>query len=486
MHSNPLPNRLTLPRPQPKQILFLKDTHRNVGFGGARGGGKSMALRIKAVLMAFKYPRIKICIVRTTYPELEKNHIEPLKDWLVPNFAQYNESKKKFTLVNGSTIYAMYCDSERSISRFNGLEFDILMLDEATHFKEDHIKKMRACVRGANDFPRRTYWTCNPDGISLSYVKRLFIDRIYEEGENPEDFSFIQSLLTDNEILMKKDPSYKKYLESLPQALKQAWLYGDWNVFEGAFFSDFRTTPDPIKCHEAGISIEEAKIQHRWTHVIEPFDIPPDWNIVRSYDFGYGKPFSFGYHAISKNDGIAYRIIEVYGCTKTPNEGIKWTPHQQFSYIAELERTHPWLKGKYIHGVADPSIWDGSRGTSVAEEAEDCGIYFDKGINDRIAGWMQVHERFKFDENGYAKYYVFNNCKETIRVIPLQVFDEHKVEDLATEMEDHIPDEIRYFAMSRPIVPIDIPDDFIPLYDPLNQFKKQGGAWAAYNNITRR
>lgn len=485
MHSNALPTTLRLPRPQPKQILFLKDTHANVGFGGARGGGKSMALRIKAVIMAFKYPGIKICIVRTTYPELEKNHIEPLKEWLVPTFAQYNESKKKFTLVNGSTIYAMYCDSERSISRFNGLEFDILMLDEATHFKEDHIKKMRACVRGANNFPHRTYWTCNPDGISLSYVKRLFIDRVYEDGEDPDDYSFIQSLLTDNEILMKKDPSYRKYLESLPPALRRAWLEGDWNVFEGAFFSEFRSTPDPLKCADAGITLNDAMAQHRWTHVIEPFEVPYNWTIYRSYDFGYGKPFSFGYHALNQ-DGVAFKILEFYGCTRTPNEGLKWSPEQQFKYVADLEKEHPWLKGKYIHGVADPSIWDGSRGVSVADVGEKYGIYFDKGINDRIPGWMQMHERLKFDENGYCKLYFFNTCKHTIRTIPLMMFDEHKVEDLDTKLEDHACDEERYFCMSNPIAPIDVPDAFAPLYDPLDQFKRKQTEWSAYNAITRK
>lgn len=480
-----MPSKLVLGTPQPKQILFLKDTHPNVGFGGARGGGKSWAVRFKAKVLALKYPGIEMAIVRTTYPEVYKNHIKFFKDELVPEYASYNESKKELHFKNGSIIYFMQCDTAKAAERFNGLEIYVLFLDEATHFKEEYIEKMRACVRGPKPFPHRTYWTCNPDGPSLGLVKRLFIDRQFREDEDPDDYSFTQSLLSDNEALQKNDPNYEKYLNSLSEPLKQAWLYGRWDVYQGMFFGDFRAEPDIYMCAEAGITPEEARATHRWTHVIEPFNIPQKWTIYRAYDFGYAKPFSFAYFAISE-DGIAYMILEFYGCTKTPNEGLKWTPSQQFKYISELERSHPYLKGRYIHGVADPSIWDGSRGRSVAQEGEDFGVYFDPGINDRINGWMQCHERLKFNEEGKARIYFFNTCVNAIRTIPLMMYDEHKLEDLDTSMEDHFCDAWRYFCMANPIVPRDIPEAFQPLYDPLDQFNKQSGAWAAYNNITRR
>lgn len=161
---------------------------------------------------------------------------------------------------------------------------------------------------------------------------------------------------------------------------------------------------------------------------------------------------------------------------------MRWSNKQQFDAIAEIEREHRWLKGKKIQGVADPSIWDGSHGISAAEEADKHGLWFEPGINDRIPGWMQVHERLKFDENGRAMMYFFNTCKAAIRTVPLMMFDEHKPEDLDTDLEDHVCDEIRYFCMMRPIAPRVIEKKEIPLYDPLNQFS---GRYDRYNAIRR-
>ena len=271
---------------------------------------------------------------------------------------------------------------------------------------------------------------------------------------------------------MASDPDYVRQLEALPPKLREAWLNGRWDVFEGAFFEEFRTSPDPQACHDAGITVEEAYDEHRWTHVIKPFDIPKSWKIYRSYDFGFGKPFACNWYAVDY-DGCAYMIAELYGCTGTANEGVKWSPEQQFKEIARIEREHPYLKGKTIHGVADPSIWDGSRGIAIIEEAEKQHLWFDKGINDRIPGWMQIHERLKFDEYGKAMLYVFDTCKDTIRVIPLMMYDEHKPEDLDTDLEDHILDSLRYFCMMRPIAPRKIVENKIPQHDPLNQFTER-------------
>lgn len=191
---------------------------------------------------------------------------------------------------------------------------------------------------------------------------------------------------------------------------------------------------------------------------------------MRSYDFGYNKPFSLGYWAVDY-DGVLYRILEIYGCTKTPDEGVKWSPDEQFKRISEFERQHPWLKGrKIVDSVADPAIWDSSRGESIAETAARYGIYFTPGDNQRIPGWMQVHYRLQFDHNGYARMYVFNTCKAFIRTMPLMMFSETHPEDLDTKLEDHCPDEVRYMCMSRPVSPI-VPTEPTPIItDPLNQF----------------
>ena len=460
----------------PKQYAFLSATQKYIGFGGARGGGKSWAVRTKAKILAASYDGIKILIVRKTYTELNNNHILPLREEL-NGLAVYNTTEKMFKFPNGSMIKFGYCNADRDLDQYQGAEYDIIFIDEATNLLELWIKKITACMRGVNGFPKHTYYTCNPGGVSHGYFKRLFIDKKYEAGENPDDYAFIQALVTDNRALMASQPDYMRQLEALPPKLRDAWLYGRWDVYEGQFFEEFRETPDPQKCNDAGITVEQALQQHRWTHVIEPFDMNVGdrrgWHIMRSYDFGYNKPFSLGYWAVDY-DGVLYRIMEMYGCTETPDEGVKWSPDEQFRRISELERQHPWLKGrKIVDSVADPAIWDSSRGESIAETAARYGIYFTPGDNQRIPGWMQVHYRMQFDENGYARMYVFNNCKAFIRTMPLMMYSETQPEDLNTKLEDHCPDEVRYMCMSRPVKPIVPVQRKEIISDPLDQLTSQ-------------
>ena len=429
---------LTISPPSEKQKLFLKAKTKHVGFGGARGGGKSWSVRTKAKLLALAFAGIRILIVRRTYPELINNHINILRKELL-GIAKYNDKDKVLKFANGSTINFAYCDNDKDLDRLQGVEYDIIFLDEATQLSEFQMKTITACVRGVNSFPKRVYYTCNPGGQGHGYVKRIFIDKVYEDGENPQDYTFIQSLVTDNKVLMESQPDYIKQLEALPPKLREAWLYGNWDIFEGQFFEDFIDRPEQYK-------------ERTWTNVIEPFEIPSHWKISRSFDWGYNKPFSCGWWAID-TEGVAYRILELYGCTKTPNEGVKWTPPQVFEEIHKIETEHRWLQGKNITGIADPAIWDAETGESIADVASKHQVFFTKGDNKRIAGWMQVHYRLAFDDNGYPMMYIFNNCKAFIRTIPLLQFDEHKVEDLETDGEDHIADETRYFCMSRPIAP---------------------------------
>lgn len=441
---------------------------KHIGFGGARGGGKSWAVRNKAVLLALKYPGIVILIVRRTYPELVKNHINQLRAQTI-HIAKYNDKDKVLKFGNGSSINFMYCARDADLEHLQGAEFDIIFLDEATQLSEFQMKTIVACLRGANDFPKRVYYTCNPGGKGHAYIKRIFIDRKYNDGEYPEEYEFIQSLVTDNTILMEKQPDYKKQLEALPEKLKAGWLYGDWNIFDGQFFEDFIDRKDPYTSPNGEI-IENPRKERRWTHVIDPFEIPKEWPIYRSFDFGYAKPFSMSWWTVDY-DGRIYRILEMYGCIKDPNEGVKWTPDKIFKEAAKVESEHRWLKGKQIFGTADPSIWDASRGESVNDVAVRYGIYFDKGDNERIPGWMQMHYRMEFDDEGYPMMYIFSTCKAFIRTIPLLQYSDTKPEDLDTDGEDHVADEARYFCMSRPIKPvIRKKQSEAQQFDPLNMF----------------
>ena len=215
---------LTIQPPSDKQKLFLRASTKHIAFGGARGGGKSWSVRTKAKLLALRYAGIRILIVRRTYPELINNHINILRVELL-DIAKYNDKDKVLKFGNGSSINFAYCARDTDLDRLQGVEYDVIFLDEATQLSEYQMKTIVACLRGVNEFPKRVYYTCNPGGQGHQYIKRVFIDRKFEDGEDPNDYTFIQSLVTDNKVLMESQPDYIKQLEALPPKLREAWLY---------------------------------------------------------------------------------------------------------------------------------------------------------------------------------------------------------------------------------------------------------------------
>jgi phage terminase large subunit len=448
---------LNLGIPNKKQDMFLRCTTKYIGYGGARGGGKSWAIRAKAALLALRYSNLNIIILRRTFPELNENHILPLLVML-NGIAKYREKDKVFSFGNGSRIKVGYCNSDKDILQYQGQSYDVIMIDECTQFKYEWVQFILTTLRTTRDdgFKTRAYFTGNPGGVGHNWFKRLFVKGEYQESENREDYTFIPATVDDNLVLMSTDPDYVALLDSLPEKLKQAHRYGNWDIFDGQFFEEFRDYADHYK-------------DRKWTHVIDPFEIPETWTIYRSFDYGYSKPFSVGWWAVDY-DGRLYRFMEMYGCTKTPDEGVKWTSEKIFKEIRDIETQHRWLKGKDIIGIADPAIWQReSSGISIADVAANGKVYFNKADNTRIAGWQQMHTRMEFDENGIPMMYVFSTCRQFIRTIPLQMYDQNKPEDLDTKGEDHIADDSRYMCMHVPMKPIIKKEKKIySLEDPLN------------------
>ena len=239
----------------PKQKLFCQARTRYVAYGGARGGGKTHVLRVKAFGGALTYPGIRILIVRREYPELEQNIILPMRKMIPAELATYNGSMRMMFFANGSTIKFGHYGPNDDVE-YQGLEFDWIFIEEATQFTESQFRTLGACLRGATKIPRRIYLTCNPGGIGHLWVKRLFVTRQYRDGERGEDYTFIPATVDDNPQLLEASPEYKQMLDLLPEDVRKAWRYGDWDALAGTFFPEFR----------------------RETHVIKPFyRIPSEW-----------------------------------------------------------------------------------------------------------------------------------------------------------------------------------------------------------------
>jgi len=267
---------------------------------------------------------------------------------------------------------------------------------------------------------------------------------------------FIPSSIFDNPALLQNDPGYLASLAAMPEAEKQALLYGSWDSFSGQVFTEWRNDPAHYQ-------------DQRWTHVIAPFTIPKHWQIYRGFDFGFSKPFSVGWYAADE-EGRLYRIKELYGCTGRPNEGLRIDPVEQARRIREAEQNDPVLRGRVIHGVADPAIFDESRGESIAAMMERSPnfLHWKPGDHTRLAGKMQFHYRLNFDADGRPMLQVFNTCKHFIRTLPNLVYDESNVEDIDTRQEDHIYDECRYVLMENPISPPARRTALPPPDDPLD------------------
>lgn len=418
---------LNLGKPNPKQLLFLKSKKRKVGFGGSRGGGKSWVVRVKAILLALFYPGIKILIMRRTYADLWNNHVLELRKVLEPaKIATYRDSEKAMIFPNGSRIRFGYCASESDVLQYQGQEYDIIFIDEATQFTEFMYNCLVACNRGANDFPKRIYITCNPGGVGHSWVKRLFIDRDYTESERPEDYEFIQSKVYDNTVLMEKDPEYVRMLETLPEDMRKAWLDGDWNVFAGQYFREWR---DDI-------------------HIIDPIEIPEWWR--RYFAMDYGLDMLAGYWIAVDGEGQAYVYREIYQSGLIASEAA-----QKIKELTGGENIEQWL--------APPDLWNrrNDTGRSVADIFMEQDIPLTQVDNDRINGWQDVHEWLKpyettdiitGEEKKAAGLRFFRPCRNVIRCLPMIQYDDHKPNDVAKEPHEltHAPDAIRYFCSGRP------------------------------------
>lgn len=425
-------------------------------YGGAAGGGKSHLMRVASVVWCSQIPGLQVYLFRRIKEDLQKNHIEGpkglraiLSPWVQKGLVVMVEDEIRFW--NGSKIYLCHCKDEKDRYRYLGAEMHVLLIDELTTFTEVIYRFLRGRVRavGLNNIPKE-YEGCfprilcgsNPGNVGHLWVKTAFISNAQEleirkmpDSEGGMMRQFIPARLNDNPSMAKDDPNYRQRLRGLgSESLVKAMEDGDWDVIEGAYFDKW----------------SNAK------HVIKPFKIPDHWVRFGSFDWGSSRPFSYGVYAVASEayNGIPQKALikikEWYGVKKMesgepePNIGLKLTVPQIASGVKTLEGSD-----KLSYRVADPSIFDASRGESIAEQFYKAnGIIFQRGDNKRLPGWEQVRDRLEGEE--YPMLYFFSNCYDTIRTVPVLQHDEKKPEDIDTDMEDHAADELRYACMSRP------------------------------------
>lgn len=423
--------KLTIPAPNEKQKLFFLSKTKYTAYGGARGGGKSWAVRQKAKLMALKFDGIQILILRRTYKELESNHIRPLAADL-KGIAKYNDSKKIITFPNGSLIIFGYMMSASDELQYQGQEYDIIFIDEATQFDESTFTTLKACLRGVNNFPKRMYLTCNPGGIGHAWVKRLFIDRDFildgEYAENPDEYTFIQAKVQDNTALMKTDPGYIEMLKAQPPDIREAWLNGSWDCYEGQYFTDF----------------------NRELHVVEPFTVPAYWRIYRVFD--YGLDMLACYWIAVDEIGSAWVVKELYQSDMIISDAAA----KIIEYSMMPDGKTPMT---IYETLAPPDLWSRSKdsGITTADTFRDNGLPLHQCDNARVFGWLNVKEYLKpvigVDGETTARLKIFSTCRNLIRCLPLLQHDEKNPDDCATEPHEitHAPDSLRYYCQHRPV-----------------------------------
>lgn len=407
--------------PNPKQKQFFESTARYTAYGGARGGGKSWAMRMKMVMLAAAHDGINILLLRRTLGELRENHILPLQK-LLGDSVEYREVQKEFRFPNGSRIKLGYCDAESDVLQYQGQSYEVIGLEEATHFTYFQYQCLTECNRASGamekPYPPRMLLTSNPGGVGHDWFKRLFVDRQYRGSEKAENYAFIKSLVFDNDYIMKHSPEYVETLMALPEKRRNAMLYGDWNSFEGAFFPEF--------CEE--------------THSCLSFEIPRGWQRFRALDYGLDMTACL-WLAVSPDKRV-YVYRELY------------EPGLLLSEAAERIVSLTPRDESIRYTVASPDLWNRRQesGKSGAEIMTAHGLLgLKKADNARITGWRVVREYLKDGEDGKSRICIFRCCENLLRCLPLLRFDDTVREDAADTPHEitHAPEALRYALMSR-------------------------------------
>ena len=421
---------------QGPQSDFLASSEREVFYGGARGGGKSYAMLVDPLRYCDKQHH-RALLIRRTMPELRDliNHSQQLYSKAYPG-AKWREQEKEWRFPSGARIEFGYAENLTDALRYQGQSYTWIGIDELPQYPTPDIYNfLRSSLRSVDpEIPVYMRATGNPGNVGSLWVKEMFVDpcesnkRFDVEIPTPMGVKtisrkFIPAKLQDNPYLMQTD-DYYAMLASLPEVQKKQFLEGDWDAYESSSFPEF----------------------NRQIHVIEPFDIPRNWMRFRAADWGYSSPACCLWFAVDYDNNLfVYR--ELYTKRNTADIFAR--------KVLEME------DGEYIrYGILDSSTWArrGDIGPSIAETMIQEGCRWrqsDRSPRSRIAGKVEVHKRLRVDEDtGYPSMFIFSNCLNLIRTLPMLPVDKNNPEDVDTTADDHAYDALRYGCMSRPIHPV--------------------------------
>jgi len=404
-------------------------------FGGARGGGKSHGMMLDWISHMAKYPRYARGIIfRRTYPELSNIIDEALE--LMPKFGgQYMYTQKTWHFPGGASLKLRQLERDSDATRYQGHQYTYIGLDEAGSWSSpEPLWKLKATLRNAHGIPSRMVLTGNPGGVGQTWLKDRYISHAdpYELVADKDDDgwyrTYIPSKVWDNQILLQSDPSYINRLRQVGNdALVRAWLEGDWDAVPGMYLEG---------------------VWDRDRHVVDPFEIPPEWRRFRSMDWGFAAPYSVNWWA-QDFDGKLYMYRELYGRGPNIGEGTREEADTVAKKILELESREREVLGiKFRNSPADSAIWmNDGRFKSINDIFAEHGVRWvpaAKGPGSRINGAQEIVSRLRDDT-----MVIFSTCKNWLETVPSIPADKTHPEDVDDESVDHAWDSTRYAVMSR-------------------------------------
>ena len=407
------------------QTDFLAAPETDVLYGGAAGGGKSYAMLVDPLRYAHRAAH-RALILRRSMPEL-RELIDKSRELYPKAFpgCKFREVEKIWTFPSGAKIEFGFLERDADVYRYQGQAYSWIGFDEITHLNTEFSWNYLSSRLRTTDPEITPYMRCtaNPGGTGATWVKKRYVDPCEPNeaftGDDGLTRRFIPARLDDNPYLAK-DGRYEQMLNALPDVQRKQLLEGNWDVTEGAAFTEF--------------DLE--------THVITPFEIPIGWERVKGIDYGYASESACIWGTVDPTDGTLIIYRELY------RKGLTGVDLAQM--ITNMELADPYS----VAGVLDTAAWNrtGTTGPTVGETLQRAGHKLRRADKNRIQGKIQIHEYLRLQPSGRPKIQIFNTCPNLIRELQSLPLDKNNSEDVDTHAPDHAYDALRYLIMSRPKV----------------------------------